>query len=121
VTEKEFLAVVVGFEKFRPYLIRSHVIVHTKHDALKHLSCKKNAKPRLLRWILLLQEFDVRFEIKKGFENLVANHLFRIILQKKNKSTISECFPDGQLFIVQSEPWYADIVNYLVTGEIPLG
>jgi len=54
VTEKEFLAVIFGFEKFRPYLIGSYVIVYTDHFALKHLLSKKDANPRLVIWILLL-------------------------------------------------------------------
>ena len=58
VTEKEFLAVVFAYKNLRPYLIGSHVIVHTDHATLKHLFSKKDAKPRLIRWILLLQEFD---------------------------------------------------------------
>ena len=61
-TEKELLAIVFAFEKFRSYLVGSKVIVHTDHAALKYLLTKKDAKPRLLRWILLLQEFDL--EIK---------------------------------------------------------
>ena len=121
ITEKEVLAVVFGFENFWPYLIRSHVIVHTDHAALEHLFSKKDAKPRLLRWILLLQEFDCEIRDRKGSENLVADHLSQIILQKESESTISEGFLDEQLLLIQSEPCYADIVNYLVAGEIPLG
>ena len=54
-TEKEMLAIVFAFEKFRSYLVGSKVIVYTDHAALRHLMAKKDAKPRLLRWILLLQ------------------------------------------------------------------
>jgi len=57
-TEKEFLAVIFGFEKFRPYLIGPHVIAYIDHYTLKHLLSKKDAKPRLVRWIFLSQEFD---------------------------------------------------------------
>ena len=57
VTKKEFFVVVFRFEKFRPYLIGSHLIVLTDHATLKHLMEKKDAKPRLIRWIMLLQEF----------------------------------------------------------------
>ncbi|GJV90631.1 reverse transcriptase domain-containing protein [Tanacetum coccineum] len=58
-TEKELLAVVYAFEKFRSYLVLSESIVYTDHSAIKYLFAKKDAKPRLMRWILLLQEFDV--------------------------------------------------------------
>nr|GFB08529.1 reverse transcriptase domain-containing protein [Tanacetum cinerariifolium] len=59
-TEKEMLAVVYAFEKFRSYLIMNKSIVHTDHSALKYLFAKKDAKARLLRWVLLLQEFDFK-------------------------------------------------------------
>ena len=121
VTEKEFLAVIFALEKFHAYLIRSHVIVYTDHSALKHLLSKKDAKPRLMRWILLVQEFDCEFRDKKGSENLVAEHLSRILCSRESESQISECFLDKQLFIVQSDPWFTDIVNYLVSGRIPEG
>ncbi|GJZ07844.1 reverse transcriptase domain-containing protein [Tanacetum coccineum] len=77
-TEKELLAVVYAFEKFQPYLVLSMTIVYTDHSALKYLLAKQDAKPRLLRWILLLQEFDVIIRDKKGAENLAADHLSRI-------------------------------------------
>ncbi|GJX81878.1 reverse transcriptase domain-containing protein [Tanacetum coccineum] len=73
--EKELLAVVYAFEKFRPYLVLSKSIVYTDHSALKYLLAKQDAKPRLLRWILLLQEFDVVIRDKKGAENLAADHI----------------------------------------------
>ncbi|GJZ67253.1 reverse transcriptase domain-containing protein [Tanacetum coccineum] len=80
--EKELLAVVYTFEKFRPYLVLSKTIVYTDHSALKYLlakqDAKQDAKPRLLCWILLLQEFDVIIRDKKGTENLAADHLSRL-------------------------------------------
>ncbi|GKC94317.1 reverse transcriptase domain-containing protein [Tanacetum coccineum] len=76
--QKDLLAVVYAFEKFRPYLVLSKTIVYTDHSALKYLLAKKDAKPRLLRWILLLQEFDVIIHDKKGAENLAADHLSRL-------------------------------------------
>jgi len=69
ITEKEFLTVIFGSEKFRPYLIGSHVVVYTDHSALKHLLSKKDAKLRLVGWILLLQEFDYEIRDKKCSKN----------------------------------------------------
>ncbi|GJR32714.1 reverse transcriptase domain-containing protein [Tanacetum coccineum] len=65
-TEKELLAVVYAFEKFQPYIVLSKTIVYTDHSALKYLLAKQDAKQRLLRWILLLQEFDVFIRDKKS-------------------------------------------------------
>nr|GEX53834.1 DNA-directed DNA polymerase [Tanacetum cinerariifolium] len=84
-TEKEMLAVVYAFKKFRSYLIMNKSIVHTDHSGLKYLFAKKDAKARLLRWVLLLQEFDFKVLDTKGAENLAADHL---------------------------APWFADFANY---------
>nr|GEY89582.1 reverse transcriptase domain-containing protein [Tanacetum cinerariifolium] len=77
-TEKEMLAVVYAFEKFCSYLIMNKSIVYTDHSALKYLFAKKDAKARLLRWILLLQEFDFKIIDTKGAENYAADHLSRL-------------------------------------------
>ncbi|KAM2032528.1 hypothetical protein ACFX1T_014532 [Malus domestica] len=123
-TEKELLAVVFALDKFRSYLIGSKVIVYTDHSALKYLLSKKDAKPRLIRWVLLLQELDLEIRDKKGSENVVADHLSRIMHHEGDNDLvpISETFPDEQLFTIKSSvtPWYADYVNYLVSDIMPL-
>ncbi|GJR85142.1 reverse transcriptase domain-containing protein [Tanacetum coccineum] len=119
-TEKELLAVVYAFEKFRPYLVLSKSIVYTDHSALKYLFAKQDAKPRLLRWVLLLQEFDIIIRDKKGAENLAADHLSRLenphqsVLENKE---INETFPLETLSMVSfrgdsSTPWFSNFANY---------
>ena len=102
-TEKELLAVVYAIDKFRSYLVGSKVIVYTDHAALKYLLTKQDSKPRLIRWVLLLQEFDIEIRDRKGTENQVADHLSRIepVAGASLPSTeISETFPDEQLFAI---------------------
>ncbi|KAL9339086.1 hypothetical protein Peur_068101 [Populus x canadensis] len=125
-TEKELLAVVFALDKFRSYLVGSLVIVFTDHAALKYLLTKQDAKPRLIRWILLLQEFNLEIRDKKGVENVVADHLSRLSSYETiiDESPINEFFTDENLFCAGTvsytgSPWYADIANYLATSQIP--
>ena len=120
-TEKELLAIVFAFDKFRPYLIGNKVVVHTDHSAIKYLMTKKDAKPRLIWWVLLLQEFDVEIRDKKGTENLVADHLSRLE-GARDDVPVNDEFPDEKLFAIEDKravPWFADYVNYLVAKVIP--
>ncbi|XP_071926219.1 uncharacterized protein [Coffea arabica] len=120
-TEKELLAVVFALEKFRPYLLGAKITVFSDHAALRYLMTKKDAKPRLIRWILLLQEFDLEIKDKSGAENLVADHLSRLLAHKE-EPPLREAFPEEQLLAIDSStPWYADLVNFLVTNQLPAG
>ncbi|GJS06106.1 putative nucleotidyltransferase, ribonuclease H [Tanacetum coccineum] len=124
VTEKELMAVVFAFDKFRSYLILSKTIVHTDHSALKHLFKKQDAKPRLIRWILLLQEFDIEIKDRKGTENVAADHLSRIENDEtSDDSEVDDNFPGETLMEINTkdEPWFADFANYLVADIIPKG
>ncbi|GJS25750.1 reverse transcriptase domain-containing protein [Tanacetum coccineum] len=118
-TEKELLAVVYAFEKFRSYLVLFKSIVYTDHSAIKYLFAKKDVKAKLMRWILLLQEFDVEIRDKKGAENLAADHLFRLENPHQNEfenKEITETFPLETLGSValrdDNAPWFADFANY---------
>ena len=120
--KKEMLAIVFACENFRPYILGSHIIIHTDHAAIKYLMAKKEAKPRLIRWVLLLQNFDIEVKDKKGCDNVMADHMSRVekpTVQEEEKE-IAEHFPKDQLFQLSlPSPWYADIVNFLACGIMP--
>ena len=95
-TEKEMLAIVYALEKFRSYLVESKVIIYTDHATIKYLLNKAESKPHLIRWILLLQEFDLVIKDKKGSENQVADHLSRLVNEEVTleEVEIRDEFPD---------------------------
>nr|GFB94424.1 reverse transcriptase domain-containing protein [Tanacetum cinerariifolium] len=117
-TEKEMLAVVYAFEKLHSYLIMNKSIVYTDHSAWKYLFAKKDAKARLLRWIMLLQEFDFKVIDTRRAENYDADHLSRLENPYENifdPKEINETFPLESLNKVShkdpSTPWFADLAN----------
>ena len=98
------------------------MIVYTDHAALKYLLTKKDAKPRLIRWILLLQEFDLEIKGKKGLENSIADHLSRMQFGNSQELPIKDLLWDDMLFkVTKSDPWYTNIVNFMVAGYVPPG
>nr|GFA93865.1 reverse transcriptase domain-containing protein [Tanacetum cinerariifolium] len=113
------LAVVYAFEKFHSYLIMNKSIVYTDHSAMKYLFAKKDAKARLLRWILLLQEFDFKVIDTRGAKNYAADHLSCLKNPYENvfdPKEINETFPLESLNKVAhkdpSTPWFANLANY---------
>ena len=139
------MGVVYSFEKFRPYLLGSKVIVYTDHATIKYILAKRESKPRWISWVLLLQEFVWEVKDKKGTENKVADHLSRIF-QGGTDEAISDAFPEEHLYYLwksarpinweavlavigpgtsdkgkhplNMESWFDDLANYLVTGEM---
>jgi hypothetical protein len=121
-TEKELLAIVFAIEKFRSYLVDAKVIVYIDHASLKYLLMEKDAKPCLIWWILLLKEFHLEIRDKKGVENSVADHLSHLYFEKSAELPINDYMRDDTLLKVSTtDPWYANIVNYIVAGYIPPG
>ena len=100
----------------------SKVIVSTDHATLKHLLAKNDTKPSLIRWILLLEEFDVEIKDREGSENSVADHLSRIFIEFTDDLVgYSDYFSNKQLFVVSHAllPSFAHIRNYLAARKIP--
>ena len=96
------------------------MIVFIDHTALKYLFSKKDAKPRLIWWILLLQEFNLEIKDKRGAENVVADYLSRLELPDKGSELqINDYFRGEYLMQILSSLWFADFVNYLVCGVFP--
>ena len=93
---------VFSCEKFRPYILGSHFIIHIDHAAIRYLMAKKDVKPRLIRWVLLLQEFDREIKDKKGSDNVIDDHLSRLekTTEEEKGREIEENFPNEQLFML---------------------
>jgi hypothetical protein len=114
--------VVFAIKKFRSYLVGAKVTVYTDRATLKYLLTKKDAKPCLIRWILLLQEFDLEIRDKKGVENSMADHLSHLQFEEYAELPINDYTRDNTLLKVSTtDPWYTNIVNYIVASYIPPG
>ncbi|KAK1646687.1 hypothetical protein QYE76_064492 [Lolium multiflorum] len=100
-TEKELLAVVFACDKFRSYIVDSKVTIHTDHAAIRYLMTKKYAKPRLIRWVLLLQEFDLHIIDRKGADNPVADNLSRLENIAYDPVPVNDSFPNEQLAVIK--------------------
>ncbi|RDX89394.1 Retrovirus-related Pol polyprotein, partial [Mucuna pruriens] len=119
-TEKELLAIVFSLDKFCSYLLGLRVVMFFDHATLRYLLKKLDAKPRLIRWMLLLQEFNIEIRDEKGTKNSVADHLSRME-RESEAMPIRDEFPDEQLLhIKMSIPWFVDICNYVATSQFPL-
>ncbi|CAM8925925.1 unnamed protein product [Rhodiola kirilowii] len=123
--DKKLRVVYYASKKFRQYLIGSKTTVYTDHAAIKYLLSKKDSKPCLIGWVLLLQEFDIDIRDKKGAENLVADHLSRIELRELDREEdqlpMIDSLAGEQLMLIDEDhlPWYADFVNFLAYGMLP--
>ncbi|KAF8106400.1 hypothetical protein N665_0140s0013 [Sinapis alba] len=146
-TEKKLLEIVFAFQKFRSYLVGSKVVVHTDHAVLRYLSTKKDAKPRLLRWILLLLEYDLEIKDKKMIENGVADYLSRMKIDEQ--TAMDDTLPLNQVYSIDLGratarlpptdcskipehlvaaikkrylhlPWFGEIANFLAAEKEPL-
>ncbi|RDX96713.1 Retrovirus-related Pol polyprotein from transposon 17.6, partial [Mucuna pruriens] len=118
-TEKELLAIVFALDKFRSYLLDSKIVMFSDHAALRFLLKKLDAKPRLIRWMLLLQEFNIEIRDRKGAENSVADHLSRIE-RDEDLVPIRDQFPNEQLLHINTPtPWFANICNFVAASQFP--
>ena len=120
VTEKELLAVVHFLNKFRHYIIGYQTFVHTDHAAIKYLMNKLDVNARIIRWLLLLQQFDLTIVDKPGKENIVADFLARLDMLAGEEGMVDDHMPDEHLFAISILfPWFADIEKYLVSAQFP--
>lgn len=101
--KKEILAVVFSCEKFRSYILESKVILHIDHETIRYLFPNKESKPSLIRWVLLLQEFDIKIKDNRGVENIVVDDLSHLIRDSSELPTeIVETFPNEQVMQIES-------------------
>ncbi|XP_070057542.1 uncharacterized protein [Nicotiana tomentosiformis] len=122
ITKKDLLDIVFAIKKFRTYLMGAKIIVHTDHAVLRYLMSKKEYKARLMRLVILLQEFDIDIQDKKGSKNQVVDHLFRLKEEGRPHDglEINGSFPDEQLLelLIKEVPWFVNLANFLMSGII---
>ena len=112
------MAVVFALDKFHAYLVGSSIVVFIDHSALKYLLTKQDAKARLIKWILLLQEFNLQIRDKKWVENVVTDHLSRLVIAHDSHGLpINDDFPKESLMSIEVTPWYSHIAKFLVTRK----
>ncbi|RDX94125.1 Retrovirus-related Pol polyprotein from transposon 17.6, partial [Mucuna pruriens] len=117
--EKELLTIVFSLDKSQSYLLGFKIVVFSNHVALRFLLKKPDAKSRLIRWMLLLQVFNIEIRDKKGDENSVADHLSRIE-REDDLMPIKDEFPNEQLLhITTPTPWFAYICNFVAASQFP--
>jgi len=117
VTEKELLAVVHSLNKFRHYIIGYQKFVSIDRAAIKYLMNKLYVNARIIRWLLLLQQFDLTIVDKSGKENVVVEFLSRMNLPIGGEGMVDDQLRDEHLFTISVlSPWFADIANYLVVA-----
>ena len=115
---------IFAFDKFRSYLLGSKVLVFTDHVTFKYLLSMKDSKPRLIKWVLLLQEFDIEIKDKKGIKNVVPGHFSRLESEERKwvvDKEFKDTFQDELLFNLQifDTHWFADIANFISSSKIP--
>ncbi|KAK1618757.1 hypothetical protein QYE76_024274 [Lolium multiflorum] len=107
-------------QRFRSYIVDSKVTIHTDHAAIRYLMTKKDAKPRLIRWVLLLQEFDLHIIDRKGADNPVADNLSRLENITYDPVPVNDSFPNEQLAVIKihhvfvgnsEDSFFEDVVN----------
>jgi hypothetical protein len=118
---RSFLLLFFACDKFRPYIVDSKVTIHIDHAAIRYLMLKKDAKPRLIRWVLLLQELDLHNVDRKGAKNPVADNLSRLENISFDLIPVNDSFPKLASIKVTSReiPWYADYANFIVSKYLP--
>eukprot|EP00253_Pinus_taeda_P003350 PITA_03350 len=119
VTKKELLAIVHSLNKFRHYITCYHTFVHTDKIEIRYLMNKPNVNASIIRWLLLLQQFDLTIIDKPSKENVVADFLFRLNLLV-GEGMVDDQMSDEHLFSISVlSPWFADIAKYLVSTQFP--
>lgn len=118
VTEKELLVVVHSFNKLRHYITGYQTFVHTNHATIRYLMNKPDVNAHIIRWLLLLQQFDLTVVDKLGKENVVTDFLSRVNLLVGEEGMVDDQMPNEHLFSISVlSPWFSDIANYLVSTQ----
>jgi hypothetical protein len=94
-------------DKFRHYVTGYKVFVHTDHVSIRYLMNKPDINGRMIRWFLLLQQFDLTILDKPGKQNVVAYFFLSRLTSPTEEGMIDDRFPDEHLFSISTQtPWF---------------
>ena len=120
VIEKELLVIVYSSNKFKHYITLYQAFVHTSHAIIKYLMNKSDVNARIIRWLLLLQQFDLTLIEKPRKENVVAIFLSILTLPASDEEMVDDQLLDEHLFSISVlSPWFSNIANYMVVVRFP--
>ena len=118
--KKELLSIWHSLNKFRHYITSYQTFVRTNHGATKYLKNKPDVNARIIRRLLLLQQFDLTIIEKPGKENVIAYFLSRMNFPIWEEGMVDDQFPNEHVFSISVlSPWFSDIANYLVSAQFP--
>jgi hypothetical protein len=112
--EKHALAVVLAVQKLHHYILLRTTRVVADSNPMQYLLSRRKVNGKFIRWIVILQEYDLEFSTPKRKKALVLAELVTALSSDTTSAPVNTDFPDEHLFYISSDdPWYGNLLVYL--------